>query len=194
MSKIATLTSTVLIVISVGVGTVSATTPAHLHTSQANWVISPRRPLIRIPPEGPCPKSIRDFNDVANTEDSLRSHLLPPGALFGIICRYITVPKRTPYKLYRRSLINGRTAAAFEDAINNIQTERPEEIVSCPAKFIEATVLAFGYLDGHFVDLWYEDSGCQTLDNGYLEASETTDPPFQNFIQLVNQIAPLPNP
>ena len=193
MRGIVLLVIAVLAAIGLGVGIEATGSSGSSRPPQANWTISSRRPLVHIPAKGPCPTSVRGDNDVANAKDDLSSHLLPQGALFGIICRYTSSPARSPFQLVRSALVNGRTAQAFENTVAKIRTTRPAWVAHCPAAIARVTVLAFGYAHGRVVDLWYEDSGCQTLDNGYLEASELSNPPFQQFIGLVAEIAPIPS-
>lgn len=163
------------------------------YPSTANsWLVTTRSPALNVPPEGPCPSTIRGFYDVTNAEHSLEQHLLPQGALFGIICRYGSAKGQGRFELERTALVNGRTALAFEAAVERIATTKPRAVEFCPEQLPSATILAFGYGDGDDVDLWYSDSGCETLDNGFLEAAEVSNPAFSDrFVPLLNEIAPL---
>lgn len=146
---------------------------------------------VRVPARGPCPPSVQGYSDVANNGQDLRSRLLPAGALFGLICRYGQGPGATAFTLIRSALVNGRTALIFEQVISKISTKKSAGVAACPAQFATVTVLAFGFSRRADIDLWYNDSGCQTLDNGFLEASEISNPAFFNqFIPLVTELSP----
>jgi hypothetical protein len=43
------------------------------------------------------------------------------------------------------------------------------------------------------VDLWFSDSGCETLDNGRIRAYESGNPSFGAFVMLVSELAPAQN-
>jgi hypothetical protein len=87
--------------------------------------------------------------------------------------------------------MNARTAANVAMDVNAMSTARPTAVAHCPAQLATVTVLSFGYSADRSVELWYSDSGCQTLDNGFLEASEISNPPFyEGFSALVARLAP----
>jgi hypothetical protein len=123
---------------------------------------------VHVDATGPCP-SLGKARDVSNQRDLVSGHLLPPRPQFGTICWYRSMPGR-PYAWIHRSLVNYRTATALAGAIADLDTARPSGVFNCPAEFADAAVLAFGYLNGKSVDLWFSDSGCQTLDNGVITA------------------------
>jgi hypothetical protein len=171
--------------IGVGVAVEAAT------SKPGSWQITAEPPLVRIPPAGPCPPTALGFHDVENARDNLRREMLPPDPLFGLICRYGTTPGGRLYTLERSAPVNGRTARALETAIATISTSKPHGIAMCPTETARVTVLAFGYAHRNYVDLWYVDTGCATLDNGYLKATVIENPPFfDRFAPLVDQIAP----
>jgi hypothetical protein len=67
---------------------------------------------------------------------------------------------------------------------------KPKGVYHCPAQLHSVTLLAFGYSTRRAVDLWYNDSGCQTLDNGTITAWQVASSvDFGRFVRLVNQLA-----
>lgn len=75
--------------------------------------------------------------------------------------------------------------------IDSISTAVPTGSSSCPNDSESTSVIAFAYSDGATVELWYRDSGCQTLDNGHIQAFEVANPEFYGaFETLVNTWAP----
>jgi hypothetical protein len=196
----AILSMAVLVAIAVGVGAAATSDTATSNTATSGsrhstdrWNITPRPPLLRLAATGPCPATVSSYRDVLNSGTDLTNELLPEGALFGHICRYGTVEGR-PYLLVKSANINGRTVTEFESAIAKISTARPVGIASCPAAFSSVTILAFGFQGRPDVDLWFIDTGCQTLDNGRLEASEISNRGFyDDFDPLVDLIAPEKN-
>jgi hypothetical protein len=152
-----------VVAIGVGGGVTSAPSGAGVMLVSTN----PGR-TVPVNATGPCP-ALGKARDVSNERDLLSAHLLPPRPQFGTICWYRSMPGH-PYAWIHRSLVNYRTATALAGAIAVLDTARPSGVFNCPAEFADAAVLAFGYLNGESVDLWFSDSGCQTLDNGVLTA------------------------
>ena len=80
---------------------------------------------------------------------------------------------------------------AVREAINKIDLSAPKGTFNCPAAFDSATIMAFRFGSSDDVDLWYSDSGCQTLDNGRLGAFEGANPSFYTtFMNTYAQLVP----
>lgn len=145
---------------------------------------------VRFKPEGPCPSAalVRVAEDVSNAGPSLRTRLLPPGAIYGRLCQYGNKDNSRPYELLRTSILTVRTTVDFQKAIDSLKIGTPSAVPSClggstlgPA----VTLLAFAYQDRAAVDLWYNPA-CRTLDNGYVRAWYVRSPvDFTRFIQLL---------
>ena len=183
----------VIAAIGIGVAVEAGTSSPSAHKSNA-WTISTRQPSLRLLVDEPCPKSIAGYQDVTNAEVSSRTSLVPPSPDAGLICRYGTIPTMStnvPYALVRSKRLERGDAVELAIAIDRVSTKRPTGVSACPAQFAAATVVAFGYAKESTADVWYQDSGCQKLDNGYLASSELGDPAFYNgFVALIDRLAP----
>jgi hypothetical protein len=177
----------IALLVVVGCG-VAAEAPSSRHAPRAAAVVALERSgrAVRLAATGPCPTSLRGFGDVANAEDDLGHELLPAAPRFGVVCWY-----GTSASLVSTSLVDGRSAAALGAAIDALSTKVPQGVTNCPAAFASAAVLALALPHGVVVDLWYDDTGCQSLDNGYLRAYETGNPAFyERFIPLATGLRP----
>lgn len=196
---------TVIVFAAIGLGVaIEATTssPHHVKATapsppphQSNlWTISTRQPALRIDVRQSCPKSVAQYHDVTNANADARTTLVPPNPTAGLICRYGTIPTLSssiPYTLVVAKRLGQQDASALAEAIDRVSTKRPTGLSSCPAQFATATIIAFAYANGSNADIWYEDSGCQMLDNGFLASSELGDPAFYNgFMSLIERLAP----
>ncbi len=75
--------------------------------------------------------------------------------------------------------------------VRRLNTEKPVGTYHCPADFESATLIAFAYSHGSDADLWFSDTGCETLDNGSIGAAAAGHPAFgTRFASLVNKLAP----
>ena len=50
--------------------------------------------------------------------------------------------------------------------------------------------MGFHYLDGSIVTLWYRGTGCQTVSNGHVDASQIANPSFDTFQTVLASVAP----
>lgn len=119
----------------------------------------------------------------------------------GLVCRYRQIgghpggPGPQFGVLYASPPLDGRQAVELTRIIDAIKTEGPPSgPISCPAQLNGmATVIAFDY-PHRSVDLWYQDSGCQEIDNGVIGASEIGNASFEALPDWLNAIAPAPYP
>lgn len=156
-----------------------------------------RSPAIHLSTDGSCPDSLGEAADVSNAAIWQRHELVPPQPVRGLICRY-EAPlgsgaegQRTGMLLYGSARLAARSASRLAGAIRRIHTRMPKGPTSCPAGFDQSTVIAFAYGGSGSADLWYQDSGCPTLDNGWLGAFESGNPPFyQGFAPLLDRLCP----
>lgn len=161
------------------------------------WHITRGGPTIQILASGSCPQSLGAARDVRTQGAWRLTELLPTSASSGLICRYSAFaigPATSPVAhpaLYRQVRLGRAGASALARLIDKVSTKAPTGVTSCPAAFNTATVIAFGYGSGVGANLWYSDTGCQTLDNGSIGASETGNPSFYvSVIPLINRLAP----
>jgi hypothetical protein len=186
-----------LAVLLVGV-VLSVAAPGAGRFADASSTIAIARPAgvgttVHFPAQGPCPSValVRRATDVNNSGTGLREQLLPPGALFGRICRYGERGGSGPFVLLRAKALSGRAVLDFQRVIDLLKTGKSTGIYACPAALRSVTLLAFGYAHRPAVDLWYNDTGCRTLDNGYVKASDVVNVvDFTRFANLVSNLAP----
>jgi hypothetical protein len=162
--------------------------------ASSTWTITPRQPALRLLVNYPCPSNIRGFHDVTNQITRARTLLVPRDPKAGLICRYGTIPTTsltTLYALVRTRHITKSDAIALASAIDRVNTKRSSGTTACPAAYLAATVITFSYKSGSDADIWYVDSGCATIDNGYLKAIEEGNSAFFNdFTPLIARMAP----
>lgn len=127
------------------------------------------------------------------------SELLVPGSpIAGLICRYAYPTPATGTgsaaawpSVYHQ--VRPATAEASELArvISKVSTKAPKGAFHCPAGRDTATVIAFSDRNQSDSDLWYWDTGCQTLDNGKIGAFQGENPSFSlGFVSLIDRLAP----
>jgi hypothetical protein len=93
--------------------------------------------------------------------------------------------------LYRSTVLGSADAVWLATVVDNVKTEPPRGVAACPADFGSATIIVFGYASGPDADLWYNDGGCETLDNGRIGASEVGNPSFYNsFVPTIDALSP----
>lgn len=167
------------------------------NSSAHPWHITRGGPTVQILASGSCPQSLGAARDVRNHGAWRLTELVPTSPSSGLICRYsasaigpATSPAAQP-ALYRHVRLDRAQAASLARLIAKVSTKAPTGVTACPADFNTATVIAFGYGNGVGANLWYSDTGCQTLDNGSIGASETGNPSFYvSVIPLINRLAP----
>jgi hypothetical protein len=124
------------------------------------------------------------------------SELVPSSPTAGLICRYAGSATSPPSaavgpSLYRQVRLTGAEAFKLAGVIAKVSTRVPKGTFSCPAGWDTASVIAFSYRGQSGADLWYYDSGCQTLDNGRIGAFQGGNPSFYlRFVPLIDRLAP----
>jgi hypothetical protein len=153
-------------------------------------------PYIRVLASGDCPTSLGPARDVRNVGAWRFRELVPESPTAGRICRYaasaISPPSAAVHPaLYRQVRLTAAQASELASVIDKISTKAPKGAFSCPAGWNTATVIAFSYRARSDADLWYYDSGCQTLDNGEIGAFQGGNPSFYpHFVPLIERLAP----
>jgi len=150
--------------------------------------------LIRVLAASGCPTSLGSAHDVRNVGSWPTRELAPPAPTGGLICRYAassSQPTVAAPSLYRQVRLAATEAAALGRAIDDLSTKPRTGVTACPAGFDTASVIVLSYRSGQVADLWFSDTGCQTLDNGSLSAFEPGDPAFYlRFDSLIGSLAP----
>ena len=164
--------------------------------SNTPWKIVTRQPQIRVEVSSGCPTTVAGAEDVSNTRAGLDKQVVPLNPQSGLICRFgpayangqIIVGAGT---LYRHRQIDMKTARHLASIIDSVSTAAPKSVTSCPAATGSASIIVFSYEDATDVGLWFSDSGCRTLDNGFIGAFEPGNPDFhQGFESLIEELCP----
>lgn len=145
--------------------------------------VTPGEVPVRVLVSDGC-RSVLGGQDVVNSYTG--DELVAPGPVGGLICRY-----SSNRSLYASVDLATRDAVRLSVVIDAISTATPQGTFHCPAAVDSASIIAFAYAGRADVDLWFNDSGCETLDNGRIRAYESGNPSFYNsFLTLVNELAP----
>lgn len=131
-------------------------------------------PTVTVSPGAGCPTTIGSARDVANDRAPTR-RLLPSGIepVAALVCWY------DASTLARSVRLDTAAATRLDTAIGHISLAVPDGVFNCPAALASPRiVLAFVYGPGRTVDLWYDPTGCATLDNGDVSASEAGNSSF----------------
>ncbi len=150
---------------------------------------------VRIAVARPCAAHLGAADDVSNPDAG--SALVPPNPVAGLICRYGPPSSGqsidAPRPLYSQVRLIRAQAVELAGVIDAMSTAVPPN-AHCPAERPSASIIAFAYANAPDVDLWFKDSGCQTIDNGRVKASEIANPPFDGpFESLISAWAPGPS-
>jgi hypothetical protein len=153
------------------------------------WYVS-RGPKLQLHVAAGCPKSVRGYQDVVNTFPG--PPLVPAGPTSGLICRYRpSVLPQGASRLARQTGLGTAQARRLATAVRKLDLATPSGAASCPADFGSVALIGFAYPARPDVALWYQASGCQSIDNGRLGASETGNPSFYaGFLGVVNSLSP----
>jgi hypothetical protein len=142
-----------------------------------------------------CPGGLGTANGVSNAYSG--AQLVAPNPTSGLICRYTppypfgAQPNPDPASLSAQVRLSTSQAVHLSTVIDAINTAVPTGSTSCPPDLRSVSVIAFAYSRGRDIDLWFEDSGCQTLNNGRVEVFEEGNPEFYGaFDPLIEAWAP----
>jgi hypothetical protein len=150
--------------------------------------------LLEIDVAAGCPHSITGYTGVANTYGG--SRLVPVGPISGLICRYQPqggVASAEAGQLVRQDRLDSSDTNELASALRSITF--PQTLpTKCPKGTGSQVVMEFSYPSGLDVGVWYNASGCHTLDNGEVGGSEGVSPnyhnPFAHFEAIVNKLSP----
>lgn len=153
------------------------------------WYVS-RAPKLRVDVAAGCPASIGTYQDVVNTFPG--PPLVAAGPTRGLICRYSPRASTSrPGNLVHQVRLTRAQAQALGAVVRSLDLTPPAGTAHCPAAFGTVALIGLSYATRQDIGLWYEASGCQTLDNGRIGASETGNPSFYNrFLSTVNRLSP----
>ncbi|GAA4163282.1 hypothetical protein GCM10022286_23520 [Gryllotalpicola daejeonensis] len=139
---------------------------------------TPSRPTISVTATASCPAvlgSARDVPDRSGGSGKLLPDSRQPTA--ALVCSYKN------RDLASQTQLGAEGSRELASVINKIDLAKPKGNFNCPALFDEVTIMAFQFGHADDVDLWWNASGCQTLDNGRLGAFEGANPSFYEAFQ-----------
>jgi hypothetical protein len=159
-----------------------------------------------------CPKTMPwAITDVENpAAATLTKELAPAGATSGVICRYATddqmsfspgantevdTPAPMPVPNLRGSTTLTPTQAASLAALAAATSIAPViGTYSCPSgEFGHLALIVLGYPTRVDVDLWYSDTGCQGIDNGFVFGFQGGSESFGNLQDAIDALVPRPS-
>jgi hypothetical protein len=157
-----------------------------------------RSPKIRVTVAGGCPKSLGKAADVSSPGPSWwhelwsRTRLAPTGATSGRVCVYgLSGADGTP-TLRAGTVMSAAQAAGVSAAAHAVSTKHPSGNFKCPAElFGTIPIVVLGYPKQADVDIWWNYSGCQTADNGHVEAFQGANDSFGDFQHAVSLVVPV---
>jgi len=113
-----------------------------------------------------------------------------------VICNYRGSYGRAPSGrrvLAKEMALRPAVASAIASAAAQVSASTPPTgAVNCPADFGTVTVITFSYRSRPPLTLWWHTSGCQSIDNGELEASQLANPSFEHFQAVFGRNARTP--
>jgi hypothetical protein len=159
-----------------------------------------------------CPTTMPwAVTDVENpAEPALMKELAPTGATRGLICRYATdntmyfspgantevdTPAPMPVPNLRGSkVLTAAEAASVSMSAAAVSIAPAVGSYSCPEEYPgHVALVVLGYATRADVDLWYSDTGCQGVDNGYVLGFQGGSESFGNFQDAVDGLVATPS-
>ena len=157
---------------------------------QGSWFV-PMSPKARVSGAAGCPTSDTAVADVVNTFVGTR--LVPANPVKGLICQYgARAGSGLPNSglLVRSKVLDHDQATRLDDVIRRVDLARPSGVFHCPSDVGSVTIIGLSYPGRPDVGLWYEASGCRTLDNGRLGAFQGANPSFGDFQSVIDGLLP----
>jgi hypothetical protein len=153
------------------------------------WHVS-RAPKLRVDVAAGCPASVAAYHDVVNTFPG--PPLVPAGPKAGLVCRYgPSTTKPGPARLERVTRLDQAQANALDSAVRRLSLAPPTGTMNCPADFGVIAIIGLSFPGRTDVGLWYNASGCQTLDNGRIGSFAGGNPSFYNgFLSAIDRLSP----
>jgi hypothetical protein len=192
-------------------GSGTSTGRAHPSVLPAPAFSAPAGQRLRVTVVQGCPATMPwAVTDVSNRADpALTKALAPTGATTGLICRYaadnqtrfspganadVDSPAPTPAPNLRASATLTQAQAASLSALVAATSLAPVVgTYSCPMDEPgHDALIVFGYPSGPDVDLWYRDTGCQGIDNGYVSGFQGGSESFGNVQDAIDALVPRP--
>ena len=150
--------------------------PESSSTVTRSTVNQPRRPAVTVTVDQGCPAALHDATDVTASPLTPRDRLVPPSPQRALLCSSGTDAAVT---LLRSVSLGPSSASRLATAANGPELGIPQGLFSCPEQAVRGavTIAAFAYATGT-VNLWWQMTGCQQLDNGEVLAFQGANPGF----------------
>jgi hypothetical protein len=153
-------------------------------SAQGSWFHS-RTPTTSVHASKGCPSSMGKARDVRNTEAS-NQHLVPIGAhpIKGLICIYGGPLQRSAP--VRQIVLSQAAAVRLSAALSKVSFQAPPPgPVNCPAATGGFAIISLAFTGSPDVNIWWTMTGCQTLDNGTVGATQIANKSFDKFSNTI---------
>ncbi len=152
---------------------------------------SPRTPTVSLTVAAGCPAAVTKARDVGNADPG-DSSLLPAGVSpnAGLVCAYSG--PLNPSSNHLAMTLNTNKARRVADAVQHLSLKQPKGSVSCPDDTGAFAILAFSYPHHPDVNLWWNTTGCESIDNGRIGASQIGSPSFGDLQTAFDSATGLP--
>lgn len=123
--------------------------------------------------------------DVPNTEGT-NQHLVPIGAhpTMGLICIYGGPLKRSAPA--RQIVLNQAAALRLSAALSKVSLQAPPPgPVNCPEATGGFAIISLASTGSQDINIWWTMTGCQTLDNGTVGATQIANKSFDRFSNTI---------
>ena len=156
-------------------------------SNPTSW-FRPRTPAISMKASPPCPSSVGKARDVSNPIASNSDLLvLSTKPTKGLICVYGGA--FNPGGPVKQIVLNASQASRLAMAVRKVSLQPPPSgAVNCPEDTASFAIIALAFSGSPDEDLWWNSSGCQTLDNGTVGASETANNSFFTFQKAASDL------
>lgn len=139
-----------------------------------------------------CPPALGKLQDVAPPHRHL-SQLLDPTErpARALVCEYGSVFNQGPgpdHTLAKQIDLDAAPAGRLGSAVARIDVGAARGPVSCPNDTGKVTVLVFTYNDSPPVNLWWHTTGCQSINNGDVEANQIANDSFGAFLTVFEAV------
>jgi hypothetical protein len=153
---------------------------------------TPSTPTITVRVADGCPATSGRARDV-EARDPGDGSLVPTdmAPVAGLVCVYSGPLNPSRSHLFRR--LNAAQAQQITAALQKVSLVRPTGNVNCPADIGTVAILAFAYAHHPDVDLWWNTTGCESIDNGRVESSGLLSKSFGRFEAAFDEAASLPS-
>jgi len=156
--------------------------------SNPTFWFRPPTPAISVKAAPPCPSSVGKARDVSNPIASKSDLLaLRTKPTKGLICVYGGA--LNPGGPVKQIVLNASQASRLAMAVRKVSLQSPPSgAVNCPDDTASFAIIALAFNGSPDEDLWWNTSGCQTLDNGTVGATETSNNSFFTFQKVASDL------